>query len=217
MNSKTKISTNKIVKYLREISVVVIGVAITLSVTLWISRKSEKRDLNLYLNAVKMEMEENINVLNNYIKFTRFEIKYSNYLLSIDRKSLNVDTLFYYVENCFSNQIFSFKTYAFEMFRTSGNMRLIEDKELLLTLWRVYDNLSMLTKILDDYSQIKLEEMKKDLLLFDINNFTPETFKNITPMYNFYTLGYVNCFGWTESIPNDTKEAFEMLNKYCKE
>ena len=39
----------KIGKYLREVSVVMLGVAITISVTIWINKKSEKKDMSLYL------------------------------------------------------------------------------------------------------------------------------------------------------------------------
>jgi hypothetical protein len=41
--SKFKTSTSKIGRYLREISVVVIGVAITLSASYWVTSRSEKK------------------------------------------------------------------------------------------------------------------------------------------------------------------------------
>ena len=47
-----KESIKKSGKYLREISVVVIGVAITLSVSYWIGVKNEKRDMALHLRAI---------------------------------------------------------------------------------------------------------------------------------------------------------------------
>jgi hypothetical protein len=208
---------SKIVKYLREVSVVVIGVAITLSATLWISQKSEKKDLNLYLNAVKMELEENIDKLNKVFEYAQLEINYTNYLLSNDRKLLNVDTLFYYAQACcYNNEIFSFKTYAFEMFKTSGIMRLVDDKELLLTLWRVYDALLMQMKILDVYSELKMEELKKEMLLIDAYNLTPKTFINITPMYNFYKHGATNSLLRTKFLLNNTEEAVKELERYCE-
>ena len=84
---------NKIGKYLREISVVVIGVAITLSVSYWISNKSEKRDMALYLNAIKLELEENIKTLERAIENLEPSVRYSNYLKSQDAKSLNSDSI----------------------------------------------------------------------------------------------------------------------------
>ena len=46
----------KIGKFVREISVIVIGVAITLSASYWLSDRNEKRDMALYLTAIKMEL-----------------------------------------------------------------------------------------------------------------------------------------------------------------
>ncbi|MCL2042236.1 MAG: hypothetical protein FWG84_09415 [Bacteroidales bacterium] len=46
-------------KYLQEISVVVIGVAITLSVSYWISRQSEKKDVALYELKKEQCIKEN--------------------------------------------------------------------------------------------------------------------------------------------------------------
>ena len=57
--NKLKISMSKFGKFDREVSVVVIGVAITLTATLWINKKNEKRDMALYLNAMKIELDEN--------------------------------------------------------------------------------------------------------------------------------------------------------------
>jgi hypothetical protein len=66
--NESKISMKKIGKYLREISVVVIGVAVTLSASYWLGVKSEKRDIALHLHAIKMELEENAQDLGDIIE-----------------------------------------------------------------------------------------------------------------------------------------------------
>ena len=48
-------SIEKIGKYLREISVVVIGVAITLFASFLLTNSNEKKDIALYLSSLKME------------------------------------------------------------------------------------------------------------------------------------------------------------------
>ena len=58
-----KSKKKKIGKFLREIAVIVIGVAITLSASYWITNKNAERDMDLYLNAIRIELEENIRTL----------------------------------------------------------------------------------------------------------------------------------------------------------
>jgi len=67
MNTQ-KISMSKFGKYLLEVSIVVIGVAITLCVGYWISMRSVKKDVALSLNAIKIELEQNANAFDNYAK-----------------------------------------------------------------------------------------------------------------------------------------------------
>ena len=186
--NKLKNSTGKIGKYLREISVVVIGVAITLSASNWITNRNEKRDMSLYLNAIKLELEENKKELDEVEKNMQGSVRYADYLNSHDKKLLNADTIRTYVNDYYGIYSITVKTNAFDMFKISGNMRFVDDKELLITIWDAYATLNKIEKLFDLYSQMKLEEIKKailppkSLLLFS----DEEILKNI-PMYNFYT------------------------------
>jgi hypothetical protein len=161
----------KIGKYLREISVVVIGVAITLSVSFWITNKSEKKDLALYLNAIKMELEENAENFDFYAQWLKKSVRYANYLNSNDKKSLNKDSLSYYSftddagcgymnTNSITSQLFM--TNAFEMFKNSGAMRKITDKELLMSIWRTYTYLEYAVGVFDRSFLIKQEEAMRE-------------------------------------------------------
>jgi len=60
MKNKSKISIKPIVQYFRELSVVVIGVAVTVSLGFWVNNKNNEKDLTEYLTALKIELEENI-------------------------------------------------------------------------------------------------------------------------------------------------------------
>ncbi|MDR1602591.1 MAG: hypothetical protein LBS42_09220 [Tannerella sp.] len=91
---KIKISAGKIVTCLCELSIVVIGIAIMLSVNNWLTTRNEKKDMALYLNAVKLELETNLADL--------------------------------------------------EMFKVSGSMRFVKDKEVLLSIRTAYFKLEML-------------------------------------------------------------------------
>ena len=200
MNEKQNFSINKIGKYLCEISVVVIGVAITLSASYWISNKSEKRDMALYLDAIKLELEENIETLEQAIKDLEPSIKYSNYLRSLDVKSLNIDSISSY-ENALSVNMYSFQTNAFEMFKNSGIMRFIDDKEFLQSLWNMYEGIIGTRTISDWYFQEKWSALKQEIpLLIDGQKL------KIAPMYYFHL-----------SMPNLMLVHYEKTLKKSKE
>ena len=190
MNMKQKFSINKIGKYLREISVVVIGVAITLSASYWLNVKSEKRDMALYLNTIKIELEENMTTIEKSIEYLRTNAEYEKYIRMNDIDSLNDDTLAYYANSCCYYILkFDLKTNAFEMFKTSGVMRLISDKELLMSMWNVYAYIGSLNTTLKWHFDTKWEYMEKDFLFVENGMINFSKLTHSAPMYNFYNLG----------------------------
>ena len=172
--SNSNNSMAKIGKYLREVSVVVIGVAITLSVSVWINNNSEKRNLILYLKTIKMELEGNADNFEWYSKWLQKSAKYADYLKANDKNSLNKDTLDYYSytdNNGCGYMNFSpltdllFMKNAYEMFKNSGTMSQLKDKELLLSLWSTYSQLEHVKNYLEKYFLIKEEEARRELQL----------------------------------------------------
>jgi hypothetical protein len=79
------------------------------------------------------------------------------------------------------------KVNAFDMFKTSGNMRLVDNKELLLSIWDTYSILAETKQIFDTTTQMKLEEMKK---YFYLNSMPDEELLINPPMYDFYVNMY---------------------------
>jgi hypothetical protein len=212
MNHKLKIKN--LGKYVREVSVVVFGVAITLSVTIWISQKSEKRDVDLYLNTIKMELEENIIAIDKSIEYLRPAAKYEAYLRLHDKKSLNEDTLGYYASFFYEITTFRLKTNAFEMVKGSGIMRLLDDKELLLSTWDVYSDIVSVNEHLKWYSDKKWEYMEKDLLFVERGTLSLSKLPNVAPMYNFYNWGLSS--GTLEGCKDLLKKMTETVEKLEK-
>jgi hypothetical protein len=179
---KIKIPAGTIVKYLRKLSIVVIGIAITLSINNWLTTRSEKKDMALYLNAVKLELERNLNHVEWMTGKIEEEVSYSNYLLSHDKNALDPDSIQYYARGgCYAIRgalnIFN----AFEMFKASGNMRFIKDKEVLLSIRDAYANLEMYKFQLEEFhNKEKCAEVKKEMQMEE---------KGISidvPLYGFY-------------------------------
>ena len=61
---KTKFQILKIVKYLRELSVIIIGIAVTVLTGLWINDRNNTQDIGLYLENIKMELQNNLDDIN---------------------------------------------------------------------------------------------------------------------------------------------------------
>ena len=205
--NQPKISMSKVGNYLREISVVVIGVAITLSLTFWISNSNERKNLSLYLNALKLELEGNAENFDWYAKWLQKSVRYSKYIWSHDEKSLNKDTINYYrhSEDGFGwGSIQSLTVYeknAFEMFKTSGAMRQANDKELLMAIWRVYSKMENVQLFLDICYQMKRDEVMKEIQFQAIGKTSD------VPIQSFFSIG----------IPNEMQIECKKASKMIKE
>ena len=125
---KTKFQMFKIVKYLRELSVIIIGIAVTVLTGLWINDRNNTQDIGLYLENIKMELQNNLDDINMVKKYYDFASIYSKYLLTHKMQNLEHDTLSYYNGLTKVLPFFTYKTSAFDMLKSSGMMRLIKDK-----------------------------------------------------------------------------------------
>ena len=215
MKNKSKKSIKKIGNFLREVAVVVLGVAITLSASVWISNRNEQRDLSLYLNAIKMELEENISIINESIEYLQPDAKYSAYLRTHDKKSLNADSISYYASSCcYIINSFKFKTNAFEAFKSSGTIRLLDDKELLLTIWDVYTELDSQNEILKWYTDLKWGYIEKEVIFAENGALSSEKLTNGAPMYHFYIIGLSrDVLKDSKNILNNTKKLFRSWKR----
>ena len=211
MKAKSRISVRTIVRYVRDFSIVVAGIAVTLYVNDKVTNQGEKRDLVLYLNSVKMELEENIKTVDQAIELLEPTINYSKYLRSAPKKSLHIDSLNYYAMICYPLNAYTFTSNAFEMFKTSGIMRLVEDKDLLLSLWEAYDWFSILKELLDWNYQTKWESMKQELSKVDFGG-KGELLE--PPLYLYHALGLSEGLLQTLTMTkNKATEVLSMLEK----
>ena len=171
-------STNlmaKIGKYLRELSIIVTGIAITVGIGLWTNNYTIKKDQKQYLEAIILELQENAENFETYAKRLQKSVRYSNYLRSHDLKSLNQDSIYYYAGNDpdgsigwgDTNPVILYNEDAFEMFKTSGVIRQIDDKVLLLSIWRVYHQMRKTQNRINDEIQYKSELSMNDFQRID--------------------------------------------------
>ena len=167
---KIKISAKPILKFLRELAVVVIGIAITIGLGLWINNNNIKKDQKQYLNAIILELKENMENFDKYARALQKSVRYSNYLRSHNEKSLSLDSIRYYGA-CYTdsigwgeaNKIILYTENAFEMFKASGAMRHMDDKKLLLSIWKVYYAMKSTQNTIHE-----LIEYKRNIAMMDI-------------------------------------------------
>jgi hypothetical protein len=167
---KQKKSEKKILKFLRELAVIVIGIIITVGLGLWVNNNNIKKEQQQYFNAIILELNENAENFNKYAIALQKSIRYSNYLRSYDEKSLSLDSVRYYGACYFDsigwgefNKVILYCEDAFEMFKSSGSMRHVNDKKLLLSIWKVYYSMKNTQNMIHEFIQYK-----KDIALMDI-------------------------------------------------
>jgi len=159
-------------KTLRDIMVVVIGIAITFSLNNWISKRNERKDVQQYLNTVKLELEANLKNVEENIAYHKEARELRFYLGLRKPDTYQYDELEVYERIIRDNHSFIYRTSAFEMFKMSGAMRLLKDKELLSDIWNTYEYLEIIKNDDDNYTRIKHELMYNYLISLPYENTT---------------------------------------------
>lgn len=211
MNEKNRASMKAILRFIRDFAIVVGGIAITLYVNDRVKYQSEKRDIKLYLNTIKLELEENIYEINGDLALLQPLSNYSIYLQTHNENSLNWDTLMFYAPMRDKAPTGWLKTNAFEVFKSSGIMHLMENRELLTDIWNMYAGILYLKEDIASYTETLRDEMKKEIA-FEINT-KKKPYK--APMYLFYTMGLSRAM--KEHCENRLRDLENMVSEIEKE
>jgi hypothetical protein len=180
---------SKIVKYFREISVIVIGVAITLFASNLISNRGVKKDIALSMNAIKIELERNADAFEQYAKLLQKSVRYAHYVRTHNKETVDKDSIEYYAYSGSDgigwgnpNSHVIPITNAFETLKVSGTMRYISNKEILESIWGIYNGMENAQKFID-----KGYEVKGAISMSELQS--PEG-QGAFPLKLFYTLGW---------------------------
>jgi hypothetical protein len=178
-----KSTTKPIVGYLRELSIVAAGVAITLGIGNLISSHKNRKDLEQHLEAVKHELQENVRVINNVNDYYKRAVRYSDYLSDNELKNLHPDTVEYYHNSLsFNIPLHAYTTNAFESLKASGLMRLIDDQGMLRNILQCYSVIVVSKDVGDFYLQRKVTILERH---------DAWSGKDIDPelLFGFFTMG----------------------------
>ena len=174
---KAPFSMKPIVKWLRELSIVVTGIALTFGVTYLVGKRNDNENMKQYLTAIKMELEQNADEFDFHARMLNKSVRYANYLRANNYTSLNKDSLDYYAITRFGSgdedgygymlldYPISSMTNAFEMFKSSGSMRQMKNKELLRIIWQTYTEIEVTKSDIKDCYKIKEGEAIKEMQL----------------------------------------------------
>jgi len=186
MQKKPKKPIKKIGKFIREVSVVVIGIAIAVSINGWISNRSERNNVDAFLQAVRMELETNLELLEGSNRAVILPaVRYTRYLESLRGQPANPDSIRYHLQNVIHNHdgIHAI-THAFEMLKFSGYMRLI-DPNLQLAIWHTYSTINGAVQFSEQVSNMRWEEIRRHNLWQTASD---EELVENPPLYDFYVL-----------------------------
>lgn len=180
-------------RYFRELSVVIIGVAVTFYVSGLITESKERRDLNLYLDAIRTELESNLNNVDSIGIFYDKHLILRELLLDYSEspKEITKDSILQYSQVYNSTNVFSYRKAAYETFINSGAMKTFNDKPLLMDITESYIQLDAFYNAHEKHSELKYHQFAEIYGLIELE----KTEKNISildasmkRLYNFHAL-----------------------------
>ncbi len=163
MKISERLKRIKIFSYFRELSIVIIGVLVTLAITDKVNESSKQKEVKETLQLVQLELQNNLEQLEKmktiHHEDTRMLRVFRNHLKDI--KAIPADTLMKY-PNLFGRILeFNPKKDAYDVFKSSALMQYVKDKVLILELMTCYSALSEIENAIHIYSEMKSEAIQE--------------------------------------------------------
>jgi cell division protein FtsB len=157
-NKKNPFKKLHIGSYLRELSIVIIGIGVTLYASNLVTSCNGQRNLNAQLEAIYAELSENkvfldkhIDQLNRYAQFRNMIASYTAYDLPIPKDSVKQ----YYNLLDIGIGFTLYKRSAYDLLFYSGNMLLIKDKKQLAAISNCYADLEVISRTWAEINTMK--------------------------------------------------------------
>lgn len=152
-----KLSGTSIRKYFRELSIIIIGVLITLSITNAINSYTKRKEARGVLGFIKVELAENLEDIGLLQQRWEGEQRIFSLLTgSADNlEQIPADTLKKYSYAMGALYDFSARNESYELLKTSMLVQYVKDKSLLRQLSKTYGAFQSLDKQLSSYTSQK--------------------------------------------------------------
>ena len=156
--------------YLRELSVVILGVAVTFAGSAMIPNHTVRKNLKENMRLIKIELEKNVMKLHEAMDYIAADVHIGREMLSRDYRSIPPDTLRMYAHAISYLQPYSYTDDALEMLEASALMPDVRNKHLLLYIIRCYEAFGNFGSVMDFYNSKKRGALTynddKDYLVF---------------------------------------------------
>ncbi|MDR1671734.1 MAG: hypothetical protein LBR57_04375 [Alistipes sp.] len=202
----------KYLRYLREVSIVIVGVAATLYASGRISHWNDQKEIALNLSWIKEELEQNEEQFALNENYFRRRAAYSRYLRFHPKEELNVDSLLYYAykEGIYGFHTLYYDSSAFESFKNSGLMPKMKNRQLMLSIWAIYNMMTVNLQDIREWERKKEEHVKKDMALIEFDGSDNGRIINHNGIIPLYTL---HMFGDTPALVEWDAETRREINK----
>jgi len=205
-----------LLRYFRELSIVILGVAVTFAGSSLFNSRSTDKQLKYYFNAIKMEMEANLQQIDTLSLFLEYSRDFANYLSRTPVNQLNPDSISKWEwDNAHNWSVFetsmivTYMNDAFETFKSSGMMSYSKTPELLLQIQKCNTDLRNMENTTNSYMKDKVD---KKLYAMDINS--GSTIEILSNPSNKPLLSLMGSVGFNESCWKNAKEVAKEL-KAC--
>jgi len=161
--TKNNFFKSPLLRYFRELSIVILGVAVTFAGSAWFTSRNTDKQLKYYFNAIKMEMEANLQQVETLSLFLEYSTDFADYLNRTPVNQLNPDSISKWDWDDVHKWTVTGTTWntpllmndAFETFKSSGMMSYSKTPELLLQIQVCYTNQHLFENSIGSYMQEK--------------------------------------------------------------
>lgn len=175
----------KVGKYFRELSTIIIGIAITFWGNNYINGINTKKALKQELKAIESELRENEKEIDEILSFYNDLSRYSDLLLKGNTQKVHNDSLKKYQYTLTTINSFNFKKDAFDMIKYSGSLKEINDVTSILNIMECYRLMEQAKEGHDIYMNQKVNMLTLKLLDINILDNIVLSPKENVAMYNF--------------------------------
>jgi hypothetical protein len=162
---KATLRSWKIGDYVRQLSVVVIGILITFQGSALVTKNAQRREVANILGMVKYEIEKNRRNVELQKELLEFEYAGARALKPYihDTEGAPADTLAKYVSIIVQVRNYGFSTNSFEVLKSSSNFQTVKNKELLRDLFSTYESLGSFFGDISSYNSLRSSRMQEQL------------------------------------------------------
>ena len=146
--------------FLRELSVVILGIAITFGINAWHNNRSRQEMLRLTMQTVVTELEKNRDIIREHQSNLATEQRIFGVLSEHGLHHIPVDTLakYQYMPGSFEHIFLSH--YGLSMLQSSSLISTVKETVLTAELFRCYDWLTRLQDEINGYADWKVEAIR---------------------------------------------------------